>query len=212
MHAQALSHVQLFGDPMDYSPQGFSVHGIFQARIVERFVISFSRGSSWPRDRTQVSCVSCTGRRILYRPRHLGAWFQMPPTLAQSILTALSRWMNLGVTFNILYLSLFIHNMRLVIVPISKLLIMWELTRYFIYTYFWGLSDGSAVKNLPAMQETQETRVWSLGWEDPLEEGMATHSSIFAWKIPWTEEPGGLQSIGSLRGGHDWSDYAHTHT
>ena len=49
------------------------------------------------------------------------------------------------------------------------------------------------VKNLLAMQETW---VWSLAWEDPLEKGMATHSSIFAWKIPWTEEPGGLQSIG----------------
>ena len=52
------------------------------------------------------------------------------------------------------------------------------------------------VKNLPAMQET---RVQFLGREDPLEEGMATHSSILAWRIPWTEEPGGLQSIGSQR-------------
>ena len=49
------------------------------------------------------------------------------------------------------------------------------------------------VKNLPALQETQETRVSSLGWEDPPEEGMATHSSILAWRIPWPEEPGGLQ-------------------
>ena len=47
------------------------------------------------------------------------------------------------------------------------------------------------------MQETQETRVWSLGWEDPLEYEMATHSSILACKIPWTEEPGRLQSMGS---------------
>ena len=45
--------------------------------------------------------------------------------------------------------------------------------------------------------------VGSLGWEDPLEEEMATHSSILAWEIPWTEEPGGLQSIGSQRVGHD---------
>ena len=60
---------------------------------------------------------------------------------------------------------------------------------------------GSAVKNLPAMQEMQ---VQSLGWEDPLEEGMATHSSILAWRIPWTEEPGGLQSIGSQRVRHNW--------
>ena len=49
----------------------------------------------------------------------------------------------------------------------------------------------------------QETRVQSLGWEDILEKGMATHSSILAWRIPWTEEPGGLQSMGSQKVGHD---------
>ena len=56
------------------------------------------------------------------------------------------------------------------------------------------------VKNLPAKQET-----WgrSLGQEDPLEEGVATHSRCLAWEIPWMEEPGGLQSMGSLRVGHD---------
>ena len=53
------------------------------------------------------------------------------------------------------------------------------------------------VKNSPAMQEPQETWVPSLSGDDALEEGMATHSSILAWRIPWTEEPGGLQSIGS---------------
>ena len=53
------------------------------------------------------------------------------------------------------------------------------------------------VKNPPAMQETQEMQVQSLGREDPLEEGMATHSSILTWRVPWTEEPGGLQSMGS---------------
>ena len=53
------------------------------------------------------------------------------------------------------------------------------------------------------MQETQETGIQSLGWEDPLEKEMATYSSILAWKIPWTEEPGGLQSIVSHRVGHD---------
>ena len=56
------------------------------------------------------------------------------------------------------------------------------------------------VKNLPAMQETH---VQSLGWEDPLGKGMATHSSIIAWRTPWTEEPGGLQSTGSQRVGYD---------
>ena len=58
---------------------------------------------------------------------------------------------------------------------------------------------GSVVKNLPAMQETQETQVWSLGWEDPLEEEMTTHASFLTWKIPWTEEPGGLQPMGLQR-------------
>ena len=57
-----------------------------------------------------------------------------------------------------------------------------------------GLPHGVVVKNLPAMEET---RVQSLGWEGPLQKGMATHSSILAWRIPWTEEPGGLQSLGS---------------
>ena len=59
---------------------------------------------------------------------------------------------------------------------------------------------AQTVKNLPAMQETQ---VQSLGWEDPLEKGMATHSSILAWRILWIEECGGLQSMGSQRVGHD---------
>ena len=55
---------------------------------------------------------------------------------------------------------------------------------------------AQTVENLPAMQETQETQVQSLGQEDSLKEEMATHSSILAWTIPWTEEPGGLQSLG----------------
>ena len=53
------------------------------------------------------------------------------------------------------------------------------------------------------MQEIQEMQVQSLDWEDPLEEEMATHSTILAWRIPWTEEPGGLPSIGSQRVGYD---------
>ena len=64
------------------------------------------------------------------------------------------------------------------------------------------------VKNLPAMWETW---VRSLGREGPLEKGMATHSSILAWRIPWTEELGRLQSIVSPRVGHDLSDLAHMH-
>ena len=64
----------------------------------------------------------------------------------------------------------------------------------------WASLVAQTVKNLPAMQETQ---VQSLGQKDTLEKGMATHSSILAWRIPRTEEPAGLQSIGSQRIGHD---------
>jgi len=64
----------------------------------------------------------------------------------------------------------------------------------------WVSLVAQMVKNLPAMRETW---VQSLGWEDPLEEGTATHSCILAWRIPWTKEPGQLKSMGSQRVGHD---------
>ena len=67
---------------------------------------------------------------------------------------------------------------------------------------------GSVVKNPPSRQETQEMRVPSPGQEVPLEKGMATHSSILAWRIPWTEEAGGLPSTGSQRVRQDRSDLA----
>ena len=80
----------------------------------------------------------------------------------------------------------------------------------------YGLSYGFSplaqmVKNLPAIQKTW---VWSLGQEDPLEKEMATRSSILAWRIPWSEEPGGLQLMGSQRVGYDWvtNTHAPTHT
>ena len=79
-----------------------------------------------------------------------------------------------------------------------------------IEVYNFGASlVAQLVKNLPAVQET---RVWSLGWEDPLEKEMATHSSILAWKISWTEKPGGLQSLGSQRVGHDWATNTYLHS
>ena len=65
--------------------------------------------------------------------------------------------------------------------------------------YSWASLVAWLVNNTPAMRETW---VQSLGWEDPLEEGMATHSSILAWRIPWTQEPGGLQSMASQKVGH----------
>ena len=85
--------------------------------------------------------------------------------------------------------------------------INWFLSELTCYsTFIWhlisiGFPDGSAVKRLPAMQETQ---VRSLGGEDCLEKEMSTLSSLLAWRTPWTEEPGRLQSIGLQRVGHDW--------
>ena len=67
---------------------------------------------------------------------------------------------------------------------------------------------AQTVKNPPGMRETW---VQSLGWEDSLEEGMATHSTILAWRLPWTEEPGRLQSTGSQRVGHDTTEQLHFH-
>ena len=85
------------------------------------------------------------------------------------------------------------------------------LLRHDICVWWWLLHASSkgtwvslvaqTIKNPPAMQETW---VWAPDWEDLLEKGMAIHSSILAWRIPWTEEPGKLQSIGSLRVEHDW--------
>ena len=66
-----------------------------------------------------------------------------------------------------------------------------------------GFSGGLVAQDLPATQEMWETRVQSLGQEDPLEENLAIHFNILAWRIPWTEGSGRLQSIGSQRVGHD---------
>ena len=109
--------------PHDCSLPGSSVHGILQARILEWVAISFSRGSSWARDRTRVSCIA-------------GRFF----------------------------------------------------TNWAIRKSYWrlkGFPGAQRIKNPPAM------RVRAVSWKDPLEEGMATHSSILAWRILWTEEPGG---------------------
>ena len=67
----------------------------------------------------------------------------------------------------------------------------------------WASLVAQLVKNLPAMQETL---VWFLGREDPLEKGMATQPSILAWRVLWTEEPGRLQYVGLQRVGHDWEE------
>ena len=83
-------------------------------------------------------------------------------------------------------------NIRTVFIILKLLIVYLKLRKSFL---------GSGVKNLPAIQETL---IWALSQEDPLEKGMETHSSILAWRITWTEEPGGLQPMGSQRVVHDW--------
>ena len=75
------------------------------------------------------------------------------------------------------------------------------------YKDLWVSLVAQRIKRLPAMQEIQ---IRSLGWEDPLEKEMATHSSILAWRIPWTEEPGGLQSTGVTKSRTRLSDFTFT--
>ena len=131
--------------PMDYT-----IHGVLQARIPEWVAFPFSRGSSQPRDRTQVSHIA-------------GRFF--------------TSWATREA-----------HDK--------------EEEKYFcLWTCTFGASlVTQTVKNLPAVWETW---VWSLGREDPLEKEMATHSGIPAWRVPWTEEPGGLQPMGLQRVGCD---------
>ena len=85
-------------------------------------------------------------------------------------------------------------------------------THIHIYTYtHMGFPGGTSSKEPTYQCRKPKRQVWSLGQEDPLEEGMATHSNILAWRIPWIKEPGGLQSIRSHRILHDWRDLAHMH-
>ena len=85
---------------------------------------------------------------------------------------------------------------------IVTIMCIWYIYLYYIIVLITQLSSlvAQMVKHLPTVRETQ---VQSLGWEDLLEKEMATHSSILAWKIPWMEEPGRLQSMGLQRVGHD---------
>ena len=79
------------------------------------------------------------------------------------------------------------------------------------YVQSWGFPGGTSDKQPACQCRRQEIQVWSLDQEDPLEKGMETHSKILAWRIPWTEEPGRLQSTESQRVGHNWSDLVCTH-
>ena len=168
VRAKSLQSCLTLCDPMDCSSPGFSVHGILQARILERDAIPSSWRSSWPRDRTQASYISCIGRKVLYKQHHLGSPNPDPTTWQMGTLT-----------------KLLISSS-----PVSSCSKGWE------FHLVWASLVVQTVKNLPAMQKTW---VWSLHQEDPLKEGMAIHSSILAWRIPWTEEPGRLHIVHGVK-------------
>ena len=122
---------------------------------------------------------------------------------------------------NLLYVYITLSSLDLL--PIQLTMEHWIqvpvlYSRFSLFIYFIhsinsvGFPGSANSKELYCQFRREEMRVRSLGWEDALEEGMAAHSSILAWRIPWAEEPGGLQSIGSHRVGHDCSDFANTHT
>ena len=85
-------------------------------------------------------------------------------------------------------------------------------TKFWFRHQYTTQTTSLVAQMVKCLSTMQETRVQSLGWEDPLEKEMAIHSSTTAWKIPWTEEPGRLQSMGSQRVGHDWATSRHIHT
>ena len=118
-------------------------------------------------------------------------------------------WQNLNSFWNRRYLCTSVNFLILMVV-------FWLRRRMFIgnaheYTKKWASQVALVVKNKSANAGDVEMRVPPLVQEDPLEEGMATHSSILAWRIPWTVKPGGLQTIESQRVRHDWSNFAHMH-
>ena len=138
--------------PMNCSLPGSSVHGILQARILGWVAFPFPRGSSQPRDWTQVSCIA-GGFFTISATRK--AWFDSWYNAGDpGLIPGLGSSPGEGIGY-----------------PLQ---------------YSWASLVAQMINNLPARQKTW---VWSLGWENPLEEGMAAHSSILAWRIQWTEEP-----------------------
>ena len=190
---------------MDCRPPGSSVHGIFQARILEWVVISFSRESSRPRDWTWVSCI---GRWILY---HCTTWeaqrererevTQSCPTLCYLMDCSLPGSSVHGIFQAIVLEWIAVSFSKESSRPRDRTWVSHIVDRrctvcdlsqrsrncaYICICVCRASLAAQRIKRLPAVQETQ---VWSPGWEDSLEKEMATHSSILAWRIPWTEEP-----------------------
>ena len=201
---------------MDCSPPGSSVHGILQARILESVAIPFFRRSSQSRDQPWVSCIS--GRFftiwVTREDQMEGLEYSIWTIFSRSFFSKGRGQRNEAMTgkrceFKGRECPMFASWGKLscsdgkLITQERRTMQMWNLWVLWVP----GTSlVAQMVKNLPTIEKT---RVWSLGREDPLEKGMAIHSSILAWRIPWTEEPGRLQSMGLQRVAHDWVSNTH---
>ena len=169
-------------DPMHCSLPGSFIHGIFQARVLEWATISFCRG-----------IFPTQGLNARSSALQEDALPSEPPGKLQ-MEEPIPKWKDPLMTWSWICLCLMLW-------PDFHFPVTWS-----IMSLIKGQIGASlvvqVVKCLPAMQETP---VWSLGREDPLEKEMATHSSTLAWKIPWMQEPGRLLTIGSQRVGHNWA-------
>ena len=207
---KSLSYVWLFA--MDCRPPGSSVHGILQARTLEWAAISSSRGSSDPGIKPVSASISCiAGNSLPTEPPqspHICEFFSFLLIVNFYFHTTVigeKRHDMISIFFNALWLELSLRKFYMDLRRMCILLhLNWPyisintslLSGWSIHWCKWSFKVplvAQMVKNMPEMQEIQ---VRSLGWEDPLEKEMATHYSNLAWRIPWTEEPGGLQSMG----------------
>ena len=219
---------------MDCRLPGSSVHGISQARILEWVAIPFSRASSRPRERTRIFCIGrwilyCQACGEVPGRHRLCAispgWgeicidpFRVHNSWVTAVLPQPESDPELPGSYPLAGASdsFAVPTDSGMSLPKRIVKEIWEkkwLSSKLSAPLFSGviITSTCTYQGLPqwlsdedpcAMQETQ---IRSLGQREPLEEGMAVHSSILAWRISWTEEPGGLQSMGSERGRYDWT-------
>ena len=197
---------------MDCSLPGSSVHGISQARILEWVAISFSRGSSCPRDLT---LASCTAGALSHCRQSLTDWatreaqydyYSHVLVKDQLCLILWDPWTVAHQAPLFMEFSRQEHWSGLPFLPSG------DLPNPGIKPGSPALQADPVAQMVKRLSAVQETRFWYLGWEDPLEKEIAAHSSILACKIPWTAEPGRLLSMGSQRVGHDWATSLHFKT
>ena len=210
--AKLLQSCPTLCDPRDGSPPGSAVPGILQARTLEWVAISFSNAWKWKVKEKSLSHVQLRAIpwTVAYQaPLSMGFsrqenWSGVP-RLSPHKMSRIGKSIETEMATHSSTLAWKIPQMeepdRLQSMGSQRIRQDWATSLTLIETEGASLVSQT-VKNLPAMQETQ---VQSLGQEDPPEKEMANHSSILAWRIPRTEKPGGLQSMGSQRVRHDWA-------